>query len=45
MVGVRFNVHNYVWGVHTLEFYADGTAIRTVAETTPLRPSYVIPMS
>ena len=45
VVGVRFNVHNYVWGVHTLEFYADGTAIRTVAETPPLRPSYVLPMS
>ena len=32
VVGIRFNVHNYVWGIHTLEFYLDGTAIRRTGD-------------
>ena len=44
VVGVRFAVHNYVWGIHTLEFYVDGTAIRKHAETEPIRPTYMLPM-
>ncbi len=44
VVGVRFTVHNYVWGLHTLEFYVDGTAIRRHADAPPVRPSYVLPM-
>jgi uncharacterized protein YbjQ (UPF0145 family) len=44
VVGVRFSVHNYVWGIHTLEFYVDGTAIRKHAETEPIRPTYMLPM-
>jgi uncharacterized protein YbjQ (UPF0145 family) len=44
VVGVRFNVHNYVWGIHTLEFYADGTAIRTTGETPSITPTYTLPM-
>lgn len=45
VVGVRFTVHNYVWGLHTLEFYADGTAIRRYADAEPFRPRYVLPMA
>jgi uncharacterized protein YbjQ (UPF0145 family) len=44
VVGVRFSVHNYVWGIHTLEFYVDGTSIRKHAEGETIRPSYVLPM-
>jgi uncharacterized protein YbjQ (UPF0145 family) len=45
VVGVRFAVHNYVWGIHTLEFYVDGTAIRKHSEGETIRPSYMLPMS
>lgn len=46
VVGVRFSVHNYVWGTHTLEFYADGTAIRRTGDATAsITPSYTLPMS
>jgi uncharacterized protein YbjQ (UPF0145 family) len=45
VVGVRFTVHNYVWGIHTLEFYLDGTAIRRVGDPHPMKPTYVVPMS
>jgi uncharacterized protein YbjQ (UPF0145 family) len=44
VVGVRFNVHNYVWGLHTLEFYADGTAIRTIGEAPSIKPTYTLSM-
>jgi uncharacterized protein YbjQ (UPF0145 family) len=44
VVGVRFNVHNYVWGIHTLEFYADGTAIRPWGESYTIKPSFILPM-
>jgi uncharacterized protein YbjQ (UPF0145 family) len=45
VVGVRFSVDNYIWGSHTLEFYADGTAVRKHAEVEPIRPGYVLPMA
>jgi uncharacterized protein YbjQ (UPF0145 family) len=46
VVGVRFSVHNYVWGTHTLEFYADGTAIRRSGNApASITPSYTLPMS
>ncbi len=46
VVGVRFSVHNYVWGTHTLEFYADGTSIRRGGDATAsIKPSYTLPMS
>ncbi|MDX6297304.1 MAG: hypothetical protein QOI51_1161 [Nocardioidaceae bacterium] len=44
VVGVRFTVHNYVWGLHTLEFYADGTAIRPLGDASPIKPSFTLPM-
>ncbi len=45
VVGVRFAVNNYVWGAHTLEFYADGTAIRSRGEATAITPSFTLPMT
>ena len=45
VVGVRFVVHNYVWGLHTLEFYVDGTAVRTSGEASSITPNYVLPMA
>jgi hypothetical protein len=45
VVGVRFNVHNYVWGSHTLEFYADGTAIRPSGAAGAITPTYTLPMA
>jgi uncharacterized protein YbjQ (UPF0145 family) len=46
VVGVRFNVHNYVWGIHTLEFYADGTAVRRRGNAAAtITPTYTLPMA
>ena len=36
VVGFRLNEHNHVWGYHTTEFFAIGTAVR------PLRPDHII---
>jgi hypothetical protein len=45
VVGVRFTVHNYVWGLHTLEFYADGTAIRRIGDAATVKPTFTLPLS
>ena len=45
VVGVSFKVQNYVWGLHTLEFYAEGTAIRRQGDAQPIRPNYTLPMA
>ena len=29
---MRFKVQNYVWGVHSFEFYVDGTAFFTLTK-------------
>ena len=43
VTGVRFTVSNYVWGLHTMEFYCDGTAIRKLsADVRPTPPTLVI---
>jgi uncharacterized protein YbjQ (UPF0145 family) len=44
IVGVRFAVENYVWGVHSFEFYVDGTAVRKIAAGEPIIPSYTLPL-
>lgn len=44
VTGVRFSVQNYIWGVHTMEFYCDGTAIRKVGEPQRSAPQPVIGM-
>jgi uncharacterized protein YbjQ (UPF0145 family) len=45
VVGVGFEISNYAWGHHTVEFYAAGTAVRKVGSGEPILPSLVLPMS
>ncbi|MDT5014980.1 MAG: hypothetical protein QOD39_1140 [Mycobacterium sp.] len=45
VVGVGFSVANYAWGLHTVEFYVAGTAVRRGADTQPIAPSYVLSMN
>jgi uncharacterized protein YbjQ (UPF0145 family) len=45
VVGVQFAITNYVWGFHTVEFYASGTAVRPTGHTDTITPSFVLPMS
>jgi hypothetical protein len=33
----------WMWGAHTLEFFTSGTAVRKVADGTPISPSLVLP--
>ncbi|TSD99326.1 heavy metal-binding domain-containing protein [Skermania sp. ID1734] len=44
VTGVSFELQNYVWGFHTVEFYAAGTAIRRIGEGEPIRPQFTLPM-
>ena len=45
VVGVGFEISNYAWGLHTVEFYAAGTAVRKVSGGESITPSLVLPMS
>jgi uncharacterized protein YbjQ (UPF0145 family) len=45
VAGVRFSVHNYVWGIHTLEFYVDGTAVRKIGDPPAIKPTFTLSMS
>ena len=45
IVGVHFEISNYAWGHHTVEFYAGGTAVRPGASGSTIEPSFVLPMS
>jgi uncharacterized protein YbjQ (UPF0145 family) len=45
VVGVKLALSNYVWGLHTVEFYAAGTAVRRVGSGETITPSFVLPMS
>lgn len=42
VVGASVTASEWVWGQHTLEFYAAGTAVRRVGPRTPLKPSPVL---
>lgn len=44
VVGVHFNISNYAWGFHTVEFYAAGTAVRRSGTGETIVPSFVLPM-
>jgi len=37
VVGVQFEIANYAWGLHTVEFYAAGTAVRRTGSVKPSR--------
>jgi uncharacterized protein YbjQ (UPF0145 family) len=43
--GVQFEIANYAWGLHTVEFYAAGTAVRRTGSGETITPSFVLPMS
>ena len=45
VVGVHFDISNYAWGLHTVEFYVAGTAVRHSGEAQTITPSFVLPMS
>ncbi|HEV7579198.1 MAG TPA: heavy metal-binding domain-containing protein [Mycobacterium sp.] len=45
VVGVHFAISNYAWGLHTVEFYVAGTAVRRTGEPQTITPSFVLPMS
>jgi len=44
ITGVMWDASEWMWGVHTLEFFTSGTAIRKTAEPAPLRPTFVLPL-
>jgi uncharacterized protein YbjQ (UPF0145 family) len=44
VVGVHFSVSNYAWGMHTVEFYTAGTAVRRSGSAETIVPSFVLPM-
>jgi len=44
VVGVYFQISNYAWGAHTVEFYAAGTAVRPTGHAETIAPQFVLPM-
>lgn len=44
VVGVHFQLDNYAWGAHTIEFYAAGTAVRPTGQSETIAPTFVLPM-
>lgn len=46
VVGVQLTEHNHVWGYHTTEFFAVGTAVRPLREDHQIsQPGLVMPLS
>jgi len=45
VVGVHFQIENYAWGYHTVEFYAAGTSVRSTGHAETITPEFVLPMS
>jgi uncharacterized protein YbjQ (UPF0145 family) len=44
VVGVSLETSEFVWGPHTMEFYASGTAVRRVGEPRFTAPTQVLPL-
>jgi len=44
ITGVEWAAQEWIWGAHTLEFFSSGTAVRKVADTSTVAPSYVLPL-
>ncbi|MFE3191447.1 heavy metal-binding domain-containing protein [Nocardia sp. NPDC059240] len=42
VTGVSFDISNYAWGYHTVEFYASGTAIRRIGDGDPIIPQFTL---
>jgi uncharacterized protein YbjQ (UPF0145 family) len=45
VVGVQITISNYAWGMHTVEFYASGTAVRKSGTAETIVPAFVLPMN
>ena len=44
VVGVSLETSEFVWGPHTMEFYAAGTAVRKIGDAQFPAPSQVLPL-
>jgi uncharacterized protein YbjQ (UPF0145 family) len=44
VVGVSLETSEFVWGPHTMEFYAAGTAVRRIGEARFASPTQVLPL-
>lgn len=44
VVGVSVEASEFMWGPHTMEFYASGTAVRRVGEPHLQQPAQVLPL-
>lgn len=42
---MQFAISNYAWGMHTVEFYVAGTAVRRNGTPDAITPTYILPMS
>jgi uncharacterized protein YbjQ (UPF0145 family) len=42
VTGVSFEISNYAWGYHTVEFYAAGTAVRRIGDGDPITPQFTL---
>jgi uncharacterized protein YbjQ (UPF0145 family) len=42
VIGVSFDISNYAWGFHTVEFYVSGTAVTRVDEGEPITPQFTL---
>jgi uncharacterized protein YbjQ (UPF0145 family) len=42
VTGVSFDVSNYAWGFHTVEFYVSGTAVRKTGDGEPITPQFTL---
>jgi uncharacterized protein YbjQ (UPF0145 family) len=44
ITGVDWSANEWMWGVHTLEFFTSGTAVRKVGEAAAFAPELVLPL-
>jgi uncharacterized protein YbjQ (UPF0145 family) len=45
ITGVEWSASEWMWGVHTLEFFTTGTAVRKTGEGSPVVPSLTLPLA
>jgi uncharacterized protein YbjQ (UPF0145 family) len=45
ITGVEWAANEWMWGVHTLEFFTSGTAVRRISEATTVDPALVLPLN
>ncbi|MGI8578339.1 MAG: heavy metal-binding domain-containing protein [Nocardioidaceae bacterium] len=44
VTGVSWAASEWMWGAHTLEFFASGTAVRRTGEPAVITPQFVLPL-